>query len=193
MESLESRLTLSAVAPVPASPVYVAPPAATLAPIELPPIASLPSGTTQLLPPPAGQLPSGLSPIAGAAEALAVNAAIAFQTAHPAAVQTVTDTVGASSFSVTVTDQDGADYFTYMVSETTKQINVGFLEHDTTTNTVVAAYENPAQKNGELVAAQLSQSNTLISLEVVKEQKGVQKVSNILLRPLSYLRPRLKC
>jgi hypothetical protein len=167
VESLESRLALSAVTPVPPAPVYIAPTQTGLAAIELPPVNTLPPGATQLSSTPT------LPAIAGAAEALAVNAAIAFQTAHPNATQTVTDPSGTHSFAVTVTEQDGAYYFTYMVSETTKQINVGYVEHDTTLNTVVQAGENPVQQTGGLAFAQFNQS-TLISLEIVTEVKGVE-------------------
>jgi hypothetical protein len=134
---------------------------------------TLPSGTTQLSPLLAGQLPAGLSPIAGAAEGLAVTAAIAFQTAHPSATQAVTDVNATNSFTVTVTAQDGAYYFTYWVSETANQISAAFVAHDTTANTVVLAIENPAQKNGGLAAAQLT-STTVTGLGIVAELNGVE-------------------
>ena len=177
VERLESRLALSTIVPIPAGPqpVYVAPSQTGLAPIELPPVNTLPPGTKQLSTPPAGQLPSGLSPVAGAAEALAVKTAITFQTAHPSATQNVAAATGTNSFSVTVTEQDGAYYFTYLVSETMNRINVGSVEHDTTTNSVLIATENPVQQNGGLAFAQFNQS-TLTSLEIVAEIKGVETV-----------------
>jgi hypothetical protein len=116
-----------------------------------------------------------MPPLSGAAEGLAVNAAIAFQTAHPNAVATVTDKIGTNSFSVTVTEKDGAYSFTYVVSETANQVYVGFSEHDTTGNTVLVSGENPVQQNGGLVLTQSSPGKTT-STEVVTEVKGVETV-----------------
>lgn len=177
IESLERRLTLSGVwnpppPPTGLPPVYIQPPEA-VGPIELPPFGALPPGTTQLSPPAPGNLPPGMSPFSGGAETTAVDTAIAFQTAHPTAVATVTDKIGAKSFSVTVTETSGADFYAYTVTETAKRVVVNFFEHDTTGDTIVAAVDLPLTQNGGLVYLQADQG-VATSLQVVTEVKGVE-------------------
>jgi hypothetical protein len=177
LEPLEQRLTLSGVRPLVFNPppppdvTVVAPITPGDAPILLPPGLATPPGTTVLPSPPPGALPPGLPPLAGAAEELAVNGLVSFNTAHPAAqinVRSFTRPNG--GFILAIGEIDGDSYAMYVVNEApTGSIVVSFGEVDMATGiseSLLASQQN--QFMGNMLIMQ-TQGDTLQSLTMVTQ------------------------
>jgi hypothetical protein len=115
--------------------------------------------------------------LTGAAETLAVTAAIRFQNAHPNATVTVNDTIHNNSFSVTVTEKSGAYFFSYTVNETANLVNVNYFQHHTASDVVLTSTKLPKAQMGGLVYSQSNPSTgTVTSLQIVTETNANETV-----------------
>ena len=147
-ERLEDRLALSTLGP--SYPIWVQPPGDGLPAMEMPPLTTAPPGTTQLPAPPTSTLP----PLVGDAEAVGSTTGMVFQLAHPDFATTVTDDIGAGSFTVTVKMTGGTDFYSYTVTETASQITVNFYQHMSAADIITVVTERPATGDGALMTAQ---------------------------------------
>ena len=153
-----------------AAPVFIAPPEAGFAPIEIPGNVAIPTGTT-IVPGTPSAPPTGWPQLSAVSETTAVNDATVFSLLHAQSTPQVTDRVTANSFSMTVSERSGTSFFVYTVTETATSVQVQFVEFNGVAFQAIASSENPQAHSGTLASVTFNGVSTQITTET--EQDGV--------------------
>jgi hypothetical protein len=153
---------------------FVAPPQSGFSPIALP-AGITPPGVTELPPPASGELPPGMPNLSGVAETNAVALAVGWMYTHENAVGDVTESITATSYTVSIDVRDGADFFRYRVGETIAQIAAEYVVRDGPHSEILASYELTGPLDGGFVYAQFD-NNDLTAMAIHSETGGASTV-----------------